>query len=88
MIELDNNYAQAYYNRAVSKAILGDHQGALPDYDYIILKDPKNPEAYYNRGIARMNVHDTEGACEDFQKAVELNFQPAEAMLKMYCPKK
>jgi tetratricopeptide (TPR) repeat protein len=88
VIELDKDYAQAYYNRAVSKAILGDHQGALPDYDFIILKDPRNPEAYYNRGISRMNVRDTEGACSDFRKALELKYQPAEPMLKMYCSNK
>jgi tetratricopeptide (TPR) repeat protein len=85
VIELDPDFVQAYYNRAVSKAILGDHKGALPDYDQIIAKDSKNPEAYFNRGISRMNVKDEVGACSDFRKAVELNYQPAEPMVKMYC---
>ena len=87
MISLDKNYSQAYYNRAVSKAIMGNHKEALPDYDEAINADPKNYEAYYNRGISRMNIQDAKGACEDFHRSLELGYKPAEQMVNIYCPK-
>ncbi|KAB2871079.1 MAG: tetratricopeptide repeat protein, partial [Bacteroidales bacterium] len=83
----DKNYSQAYYNRAVSNAILGNHKEALPDYDAAIIADPKNPEAYFNRGISRINLQDTKGGCEDFHKSLELGFKQAQQMINMYCPK-
>ena len=85
---MDKNFSQAYYNRAVSKAILGNHKDALPDYDMAVKADPRNAEAYYNRGISRMNVQDTNGGCDDFHKSFELGYAPAEQMIKIYCPKK
>ena len=85
VISIDPNYVQAYYNRAVSKAIMGNHKDALPDFDIAIKYDPKDAEAFFNRGISRMNVKDTKGGCEDFRKALELGYQPAEQMVKIYC---
>ena len=84
---MDKNYSQAYYNRAISNAILKNHKEAIPDYDMAINADPKNPEIYYNRGISKMNVQDNNGGCEDFRKALELGYQPAEQMINIYCPK-
>ena len=64
---------------------MGNHKDALPDFDIAIKYDPKDAEAFFNRGISRMNVKDTKGGCEDFRKALELGYQPAEQMVKIYC---
>jgi len=32
-IELDPNYAEAYYNRAYDRSEIRDYQGAIADYD-------------------------------------------------------
>ena len=45
-------YADAYNNRGVAYAKLGDYRQAISDYDRAIEINPEYAEAYYNRGIA------------------------------------
>ena len=50
-IELNPNYANAYYNRGISKHNLKDYNGAISDYNKAIEIDPNYANAYYNRGF-------------------------------------
>jgi lipoprotein NlpI len=86
-IKLNPKYTSAYYNRAVSKGILGMHKEAIVDYNATLKLDPKQPEAYYNRGISRVNVSDTKGACSDFDTAIKMGYAAAKEMKIIYCGK-
>ena len=46
-------YAEAYNNRGLAKADLGQSQAAIADYDTAIRLKPDDAEAYYNRGLAK-----------------------------------
>ena len=52
-IELNPNYAKAYYNRGIAKFDLQDYKGAIADYTKAIELNPNYAKAYYNRGIAK-----------------------------------
>ena len=82
---LDNTREDGFETGMVTAYIEKIPFSTFKDYNVIIELDSRNAEAYYNRGISRMNIQDTEGACSDFNRAVELNYQPAEQMLKLYC---
>ena len=71
-LELNPDYANAYYNRGVAKGKLGDYKGAIEDFDKAIALNPNYADAYYNRGLARRDLGDHKGAEEDFAKAAEL----------------
>ena len=51
-IELDSQYAIAYYNRGIAYYSLGQYELAIADYDEAIRLDPQYAEAYCNRGTA------------------------------------
>jgi len=83
-VERDPNYHNAYGSRGVAKSGLGDHKGAIQDYNKAIellgktnLTDPLDKlvlsEDYYNRGVAKYELGDYRGAIQDFNKAIELN---------------
>ena len=71
-IELNPNYAEAYYNRGFTRAKLGDKQGALADYNEALRINPNYAKAYYNRGAIGNSLGEKAGAIQDFQKAAEL----------------
>src|SRR5439155_23096254 len=50
-IQLEPEFAIAYYNRAYVKCQLRDFNGAIKDYDTAIKSDPAFADAYYNRGL-------------------------------------
>jgi tetratricopeptide (TPR) repeat protein len=52
-IELNPQYADAYYNRGVAKAALGDKYAAIADYTKAIEVNPQFADSYYNRGYAK-----------------------------------
>jgi tetratricopeptide (TPR) repeat protein len=63
---------QAYFSRGLKRAALGDHQGAIQDYNQAIKINPHNSNAYYNRGNSRLQLGDKPGAIVDFKKAASL----------------
>ena len=71
-IELNPNYALAYYNRGISKKDLEDNYGAIADYNKAIELDPNYTSAYVNRGISKENLGDLNGACADWKKSINL----------------
>ena len=62
----------AYKLRANSKRELGDNEGAIRDYNIVILKEP-NAFNYANRGVTKYRYKDHRGASQDLTKAIELD---------------
>ncbi len=72
-IELQPDFADAYYNRGHARDEIRDFEGAIVDYDEAINLDPDFAEAYANRGVSRYKQEDSEGAIRDYDKAISLN---------------
>ena len=64
--------AKAFYNRGVAKDDLGDHPGAIADYDKAIELNPDDDAALNNRGLVKSDLGDYQGAIEDLDKAIRL----------------
>lgn len=86
-IEIDNDFALAYSGRALVKVILKDIDGAINDYDKAIEIDPKNGLFYASRGGFKFFSDLKKEGCEDFQKAKQLGFRDAQALINKFCKK-
>ena len=78
-IHLKPDYAEAYYNRGVSKAALERYDDAITDYDQAIRLKPDFAEAYTNRGNAKGALGRFDDAITDYDEAVRLEPDYAEA---------
>ena len=78
-IQLEPDYAEAYYDRAWAKKDSGDNQGAITDYNLAIQLQPDYANAYLGRGIAKANLGDYQGAIADYDQAIELKPNYTEA---------
>ena len=78
-IELDKEYAKAYFNRGFAKNGLGDYDNAIADYDRALEINPQNADAYYNRGLAKGELGNYDNAIADYDRALEINPQNADA---------
>ena len=78
-IELDPDYADAYFYQGLAYSNLGDHKQAIADYTKAIELDPNYAKAYNNRGVAYYYQGDYEQAIADYSKAIELDPDYAEA---------
>jgi hypothetical protein len=84
-IKLNPNYAKAYNNRGMVKAVnLQDYQEALKDFDTAISIDPAYADAYLGRGSLRMALHDEPGAVEDWKKAEKLGNNQAKILISKH----
>ncbi len=72
-LELDPNYAPAYYLRGNIKDNFDDRHGAMKDYNSAIEKNSKFTDAYFARGNVKMKLQDYYGAIADFTSAITLN---------------
>ena len=81
VIELNPNYAEAYYGRGYAYAELNEYERAIKDYDKAIALNPDDAKAYNNRGYAYANLNEHERAIEDFSEAIALNPNFAEAYI-------
>lgn len=72
-IELDPNYALAYYNLGVAHNDLGELEEAIADYSQVIEIDPTYAEAYNNRGHVYYQLGDYETAITDYNQALKLD---------------
>ncbi len=71
-ISLKPDYADAYQNRGVAKADLGQRDMAIVDYDKAIQLQPDYALAYTNRGIVKGKLGRYEDAIVDLDKAIRL----------------
>ena len=72
-------------NRGAARDYLGDRQGALADYNYIITRLPNCSKAFLNRGNTKYKDHDLEGACADWKHAKNLGCDIANSYLRSFC---
>lgn len=84
-IELQPDFAMAYFNRALVKRKLEDYQGAIDDYSKAIELIDYYTIAYHNRGIAYILIGELEKACIDWNKAYTLGHEDALKLLDDYC---
>lgn len=85
VIQLEPDFAYAYYDRAYAKYKLNDFRGAVDDCNYAILINADFADAYYNRGLLLYCLNDKIDACEDFSKAGELGLTKSYLIIKIYC---
>lgn len=78
-IRLSPNDAQAYSNKGLAHAALGDQQGAIEDFNQALRLNSKLATAYYNRGFVRSELQNYQGALEDFNQAIRFNPNDADA---------
>lgn len=64
--------ALTYSRRGLSRAKLGDLEGALKDFTTAISLDQGLSELYNNRGFTRYKLGDFDGAIEDYKQAYEI----------------
>ena len=73
--------ADALNIRGAAKDKMGDHAGAIADYDKAIAANSQHTaRAYSNRGLAKINSGNYEGAIADFDRSLEINPQNAVAL--------
>jgi tetratricopeptide (TPR) repeat protein len=78
-LEIDVNYAQAYYVRGNIKDSFDDRHGAMKDYNMAIEKNPKFADAFFSRGNVKMKLQDYYGAIADYTAAINVNENYIEA---------
>jgi protein O-mannosyl-transferase len=71
-LELNPLNAEAYNNRAISKAKTGDAVGAITDYTFSLKLSPSNALAYYSRGTLLGGLNRFEEAKKDLDEAIKL----------------
>jgi len=83
-IKIDPSYSSAYFNRALSYAILNRYDEAIRDIDYVLKMEPDSYDAPYVLGIINEYQHDYEGAKEWYEKALSRNpnYEPAKMRLE------
>jgi tetratricopeptide (TPR) repeat protein len=70
-LALEPNLLPALGQRAEAYFSLKQFANAVPDYDKIVARDPKNAGAYNDRGLSKIELGDTYGAISDFGQALE-----------------
>ena len=66
-------WAATYHTRGAAKVGLGDHNGAIEDFNESIRLNPRKALLYYDRGLAKEVLGQHEEAKVDFAKATELD---------------
>jgi ATP-dependent 26S proteasome regulatory subunit/intein/homing endonuclease len=72
-IEKDPDYASAYFNRALSFAILNKYDNATKDAGKVLSLEPDSCDAPYVMGIISEYKHDNEDAVEWYEKSLKAN---------------
>lgn len=72
-IELNPNFAEAYFYRARAKTALADYNGSTLDNNKAIELDPNFSMAYNNRGWNNYLLKNYIEALKDFNKAIEID---------------
>ncbi len=82
-IEADPTYSSAYFNRALSYAIVNNYTDATRDAERVLDMEPESHDAPYVMGIISEYQHDYQGAKEWYEKALGRNpdYEQARARL-------
>ncbi len=54
VLQMNSAYRRVYYNRAICRKKLGDHQGAINDLDLQISLDNTDPDYFHNRAVIKL----------------------------------
>ena len=73
VLDIDPSNTDAYNNRGIAKAALGDRQAAIADYDKALEINPSYADAYANRGGAKAALGDRQAAIADYDEALEID---------------
>ena len=73
MIEINDEFTEAYINRGYAKKNLMDYQGALADYNKACEIEPNNKLAKNDRGSLYVLMKDYQSAINDFTDAILLD---------------
>lgn len=80
-IEMNPDYAEAYYNRGNLKAKTKDFVGAMNDYKKAIVLNPEFHPAYTQLGTLKAMMNQMDEAMQYFNKALEIKPDFTEALL-------
>ena len=72
-IEINPNFALAYFSRGLANYRLGNKPEALSDYNDALRVNPVDPWSYLNRGIVREDLDDIAGALSDYDRAIKID---------------
>ncbi len=78
-IELDRNYADAYYARGKTYFDRNDLDAAISDFNQVIRINAKYPKIYSARGMALRQKQELDKALADFTTAIQLDSSDADA---------
>ncbi|NES77707.1 MULTISPECIES: tetratricopeptide repeat protein [Okeania] len=83
VIEINPNFAEAYYGRGLAKFDLGNNKEAIVDYTQALAINPNYIDAYLARGIAKLAVKDISETIADANQiiAINNNYAPAYKLL-------
>jgi len=83
-IELNPDFAFAYFNRANVMCTQKDFQTAISNYSRSIEIDPDFAEAYFNRGLTYLFIGDDTKGLSDLSKAGELGIYKAYNLIQRF----
>lgn len=83
-LTLDPSFVYSKYNRAYSKYLLEDYQGALEDFSSVTVSEELGP-AYYNMGLLSILFNNKSQGCAALSRAGELGVEEAYSIIKQYC---
>jgi len=81
-IEINPQYMEAYYNRALVQGYLGNFEQAIADFTKVLEIDPKRADVYYNRAVAYFRMNDFDKSWADVAASETMGFRPNSAFLK------
>ena len=71
-IGLNPNAISAFENRGYAKAKIGNHEGAIADFNIVQGFSPRNANAYFKRGLSRLKLNQANDAIADFAEAISI----------------
>jgi len=72
-LQYQSDHVDAYFNRALSKEKISDPQGALTDYQIVLLIDSTYREAAFNRAKLRYQLKQYQRSLTDFKKVLTMS---------------
>lgn len=67
------------HTTGIQKALQGNYESAIDDYNRALRLSPYNPEIYYNRAVAYYSIGGATQALQNFDHAIQLQPTMAEA---------